>query len=114
MMPNTLEAVLGAFAQGRLDGVAEHFAEDGTYREAGKPAIVGRPAIAAEFARFASSGAPFRFTVDEVIANLGSACVVYRFSMAEGAGQPWRERAGCATVHLDRRGQITEWREYEG
>jgi ketosteroid isomerase-like protein len=114
VLRETLEAVLGTFVQGRVDGVAEHFAEAAVYREARKPAIVGRPAIAAQFARFAASGVPFRFTVDDVIASDARACIVYRFSTPGGDGEPWRERAGCATVHIDRRGQITEWREYEG
>jgi ketosteroid isomerase-like protein len=111
---DTLAEVLGAFARGSVDGVAERFAEDGAYHEARKPAIHGRDAIAAEFARFARTGVAFRFTVDEVLASAGRACVVYRFATPGGEGEPWRERAGCATVRFDERGQIAEWREYEG
>ena len=114
MSQETLEAVLGAFARGRLDGVAERFADEAAFREARKPPIVGRDAIAAEFARYASTGVPFRFAVDDVIASADRACVVYRFATPGGQGESWRERAGCATVRFDERGQIAEWREYEG
>lgn len=114
MPGTTLAAVLEGFARGSLAGVAERFAEDGTYREARKAPIRGRAAIAAEFARFAASGVAFRFEVDDVLENGDRACVVYRFAVPEGTGEPWRERAGCATVRFDRRGLIAEWREYEG
>jgi ketosteroid isomerase-like protein len=110
----TLASVLDTFARGELSGVAERFAEHGAYREARKPPIEGRAAIAAEFARFAASGVPFRFTVDDVIASADRACVVYRFATPGGTGEPWRERAGCAIVRFDECGQIAEWREYEG
>jgi nuclear transport factor 2 (NTF2) superfamily protein len=110
----TLATVLDAFARRELDGVAAAFAEDGAYREARKPAIQGRSAIAAEFARYAASGRPYRFEVDDVIADTYRACVVYRFATPGGDGEPWRERAGCATIRFDERGQIAEWREYEG
>jgi len=110
---DTLSAVLGAFARGTVDGVAERFADDGTYSEPRKAPIRGRAAIAAEFARFAD-GVPFRFQVDHVLASGDRACVVYRFAIPGGDGEPWRERAGCATVRFDERGQIAEWREYDG
>jgi ketosteroid isomerase-like protein len=111
-----LVSVLDALARGELTGVAARFAEDGAYREARKPPVLGRAAIAAEFARFAAAGVPFRFEVDDVIASTDRACVIYRFatSPAEGDGRSWRERAGCATVRFDGSGQIAEWREYEG
>jgi ketosteroid isomerase-like protein len=110
----TLASVLDAFVRGELGGVADRFAEHAAYREARKPPIEGRAAIAAEFARFAASGVPFRFAVDDVIASADRACVVYRFATPGGSGEPWRERAGCAIVHFDERGQIAEWREYDG
>ena len=113
MNGDALTAVLGAFSRGSVDGVASHFADDGAYREARKAPLCGRAAIAAEFARFAAAG-PFRFEVDEVIASGDRACVVYRFAVPGGAGEPWRERAGCATVRIDQQGRIAEWREYEG
>lgn len=77
-------------------------------------AVIGRDAIAAEFARFAARGVAFRFVVDDVIAGANGACVVYRFAVPGGSGEPWRERAQCAIVRFDEDGQITEWREYEG
>lgn len=113
-MTGALAPVLAQMERGALDGVSDRFSADGVYREARKPPIVGRAAIAAEFARFASSGVPFRFTVDDVIEAGARACVVYRFAVPEGAGGRWRERAGCAVVRFDERGEIAEWREYEG
>jgi ketosteroid isomerase-like protein len=110
----TLASVLGSFARGELGGVAERFAEHGAYREARKAPVRGRAAVAAEFARFAASGVPFRFEVDDVIVSADRACVVYRFVTPGGSGEPWRERAGCAIVRFDECGQIAEWREYDG
>jgi ketosteroid isomerase-like protein len=114
MSRRTLTALLDAFARADLAGAAASFAEDATYNEARKAAVRGRAAIEAEFARFEATGIPFRFTVDEVIAEGTRACVVFRFAVGGGDGEPWRERAGCATVRFDERGQIHEWREYEG
>ncbi len=114
MSAQTLASVLDAFARGEPAAAAAGFAEHGTYREARKPAIGGRAAIAEEFARFAASGVPYRFEVDDVIASADRACVVYRFAVPGGAGEPWRERAGCAIVRFDACGQIAEWREYDG
>jgi limonene-1,2-epoxide hydrolase len=109
-----LANVLAAFARGDLGAAAAGFAELATFREMRKPAVHGRAAIAAHFARFAASGAAWEFLVDDVIADGGRACVVYRFRAGEGDGKGRRERAGCALVRLDGRGQIAEWREYEG
>ena len=114
MNGDTLAAVLDAFARGTVDGVAARFADEGTYREVRKPVVRGRAAIAAAFARFAATGIPFRFEVDDVLASGDRACVVYRFAAPGGTGEPWRERAGCATVRFDQAGLIAEWREYEG
>jgi ketosteroid isomerase-like protein len=108
-----LTTVLDAFTRGSPADALSSFAEDATYVEARKEAIRGRAAIAAEFARFGAAGVPYRFTVDEVIADGDRACVVYRFAVATGDREAWRERAGCAIVRFDRRGQIEEWREYE-
>lgn len=109
-----LTAVLAAFARGDLDAAAAGFAEHATYREARKPALEGRAAVAAHFARFAAAGATWRFSVDDVITDGDRACVVYRFVLSEGDGRGRLERAGCALVRLDGRGHIAEWREYEG
>ena len=114
MSSQTLRAVLDRFELGDVDGVAERFADDGIYREARKAPTRGRAAIADEFARFAASGVPFRFAVESVIEDGSRACVEYRFAVPGGEGGAWRERAGCATVRLDERDQIAEWREYEG
>ncbi|HWT06433.1 MAG TPA: nuclear transport factor 2 family protein [Xanthomonadales bacterium] len=109
-----LATVLAAFARGDLGAAAAGFGEHATYREARKPALEGQAAVAAHFARFAASGASWAFRVDDVIADGDRACVVYRFEVPEGDGKRRLERAGCALVRLDRRGQIAEWREYEG
>ena len=109
-----LAAVLAAFARGDLSAAATGFGEHAVYREARKPALVGQAAVAAHFARFAASGAAWTFCVDDVIADGDRACVVYRFEVAEGNGKGRLERAGCALVRLDGRGQIAQWREYEG
>jgi len=114
VVPTALATVLDLFTAGEVDGAAESFAEDATYHEPRKPPIRGRAAIAAEFARFAATGVPFRIVVDDVFADGKSACVVYRFQVAGGEGEPWRERAGCATVRFDEGGRIAAWREYEG
>ncbi|HEV3087758.1 MAG TPA: nuclear transport factor 2 family protein [Candidatus Elarobacter sp.] len=110
---DTLATLLDAFGHRDLAGAVGCFAEDGAYREPRKPALVGRDAIAAHFARFAAAGRDWRFEVDAVISDGRSACVVYRFA-AEGGGDRGRERAGCATVRFDEHGRIAEWREYEG
>jgi limonene-1,2-epoxide hydrolase len=109
-----LGTVLAAFARGDLAAAAAGFGEHATYREARKPALEGRAAVAAHFARFAASGTVWRFVVDDVIADGARACVAYRFALCEGDGTTRLERAGCALVRLDGRGQIAEWREYEG
>ncbi len=108
-----LANVLDAFARRDLAAAAAEFAEDATYREARKPAVHGRAAVAAHFARYAASATAWEFLVDDVIAQGERACVVYRFAV-EGDGEARLERAGCALVRLDLRGHIAEWREYEG
>ncbi len=110
----TLADVLDAFARGDLSAAATGFAEHAAYREPRKAAVHGRAAIAAHFARFAAAGVVWTFHVDDVIAEGDRACVVYRFRTAEGEDHARLERAGCALVRLDGRGQIAEWREYEG
>jgi len=110
----SLASVLTAFARGDLSAAAAGFAEHAVYREARKPALRGQAAVAAHFARFAASGAAWRFDVDDVIADGDRACVVYRFAVPGGNGEAWAERGGCALVRLDEHGQIAEWREYEG
>ena len=112
--PGALASVLDAFARGDLAVAAAGFAEHAVYREARKPALHGRAAVAAHFARFGTSGIAWTFHLDDVIADAGRACVAYRFAMTEGDGKGRLERAGCALVRLDERGQIAEWREYEG
>ncbi|HEY0613252.1 MAG TPA: nuclear transport factor 2 family protein [Candidatus Elarobacter sp.] len=114
MVPESLAAVLDAFVRGDLAAASDRFASGAAYREPRKPPVVGHAAIAERFARFAARGVPYRFDVDDVLVNGGRACVVYRFAEPGGEGQPWRERAGCATVRFDERGLIAEWREYEG
>lgn len=113
MSADALATVLDAFARRDLGAAAACFATDATYREARREPIVGRAAIAAHFAHFAAGTAAWHFEAGEVIRNGARACVVYRFSASGGEGGPWRERAGCAVVRLDERGEISEWREYQ-
>lgn len=108
-----LARALDAFARGAQAEALASFAPDALYREAHRAPLRGREAVAAHFARFAAAGPDWRFTVDDVIAQDERACVVYRFAMSEGPGEPVRERAGCATVRLDGSGLIAEWLEYE-
>jgi ketosteroid isomerase-like protein len=108
-----LARALDAFTRGAPAEALTAFAADALYREPRKTPLRGRDAIAAHFARFAAAGTDWRFTVDDVIAQGGKACVIYRFAMSEGPGKPVRERAGCATVRLDGSELIAEWREYE-
>jgi ketosteroid isomerase-like protein len=114
MIPPYLQSMLDAFREHDLMRAGECFALDAVYRELRREPVCGRAAITEHFARFTASGIAWQFAVDDVIVSGDRACVVYRFTMAEGAGRPGRERAGCAVVHLDARGQIAEWREYEG
>jgi limonene-1,2-epoxide hydrolase len=109
-----LASVLAAFARGDLSAAAAGFAEHATYREVRKPALHGQAAVAGHFAQFAASGVAWEFLVDDVVVDGARACVVYRFRTGEGDGKGRLERAGCALVRLDGRGQIAEWREYEG
>ena len=109
-----LRTLLEAFERGDLSVVTDCFCEDATYREARRAPLCGRAAIGQHFARWTSSGVPWRFTVDEVIEAGRRACVVYTFAVGGGAGEPWRERAGCALVRFGERSLIAEWREYEG
>ncbi|HEX3465889.1 MAG TPA: nuclear transport factor 2 family protein [Candidatus Elarobacter sp.] len=114
MIPLALATVLDLFTAGELDGAAASFSEDATYQEPRKAPIRGREAIAAEFARYAEGGVPFRVEVEELIVDGNRACVAYTFKTGGGEGQPWRERAGCATVRFDEGGRIAAWREYDG
>ncbi len=113
-MSAVLRTLLDAFSAGDLAAAAACFADEGRYREAHEPPVTGREAIASHFARYDASGVPWRFEVGEIFEHAESACVVYRFAVGGGDGQPWRERAGCATVRYGERGLIAEWREYEG
>lgn len=108
-----LACVLDAFARRAPAEALAAFAADALYQEARKAPLRGRDAIGSHFARFAAAGRDWRFVVDDVIAQDRRACVIYRFGVSEGQGEPVRERAGCATVRLDDRGLIAEWREYE-
>jgi ketosteroid isomerase-like protein len=109
-----LEPLLEAFARGALDEAVGCFSEDAVYREPRKPAVHGRAAIAEHFADYAASARSWRFLLDEVFHQGPRVCVSYRFATREGDQGPWSERAGCAIVRVDGRGQIALWREYEG
>jgi uncharacterized protein (TIGR02246 family) len=91
---------------------AAFFAETASYHESGREPIVGRDRIAEHFTRFFRDGPPWRFEIDDVVADGTRAALIYRFSV-KGDGIPWRERAGCAWVRLHD-GLIEEWREFHG
>ena len=107
------EALAGLFAAWRNGDAlrsAAYFAQDGTYREAGREGVVGREAIVAHFTRFFRDGPRFEFLPDETIVEGERAAVRYRFRIA-GPGDRWHETHGCAFV-LFGDGTIREWREY--
>lgn len=114
MIPEALRRMLDAFSRNDLAGSVDCFAVDAIYREPKKEPVRGRDAIARWFEAFQRSGIAWRFEVDDTIVEGARACVVYRFLMAGGDGEAWRERAGCATVRFDADGNIAEWREYSG
>jgi ketosteroid isomerase-like protein len=111
---NPLETLLEAFARGALDEAVACFAVDAVYREPRKPALHGRDAIAAHFAVQSARARAWRFLLEETFTSGAHACVTYRYATREGTGEAWSERAGCAVVRVDERGEIALWREYEG
>lgn len=111
---NILADVLEAFATGDLGRAAACFAEHAVYREAARDPLNGKAVIAAHFRRFGTSGAAWKFVLQDVLRDGDRACVLYRFATAGGAAEPWHERDGCATVRFDKGGLIAEWREYQG
>lgn len=113
-MSPALRNLLEAFAARDLRRAADCFQAEATYQEARSAPVVGRAAIAAHFAAFASSGVDWHFAVDDVTVDGDRARVAYRFTMAKGDGSALRERAGVALVHMGgAHGLIAEWREYE-
>ena len=108
-----LRNLLDAFTARDLRRAVECFEGEATYQEARSAPVVGRDAIAAHFAAFASSGADWHFAVDDVRADGDAVRVSYRFMMAKGEGEARRERAGVALVQMSVHGLIAEWREYE-
>ncbi len=109
----TLQSLIDAWRVGDALRAAAHFDLAGRYAEAGREALVGRDALVGHFTRFFRDGPRWRLEVDDMLLDGDRACVIYRFSV-EGAGQVWRERAGCATVTFEPSGAIAHWREYEG
>jgi len=109
-----LETLLAAFTAGDLVAAAACFAPAASYREAGRAAISGAPAIGAHFARFAQRARGWRFAVDDVLVDGSRACVVFRYAANEGTAGECNERAGCAVLDMDPAGFIESWREYEG
>ena len=114
MSAPALAAALAAFERGDVESALPRFSKNCVYREPHKEPLVGRDAIAAHWNAFVTTGVRWRFNVDRVIAEGDAACVVYRFAIAKGEGDAWRERAGCAVIRIGARGLIEEWREYDG
>ena len=107
----SIEELVGAWQSGDALRASAFFAQDATYHESGREPVLGRDAIAAYFARFFRDGPPWRFEIDDVLADGDRAAVTYRFSMQrEGR---WETREGCALVRREG-GLIAAWREYHG
>lgn len=105
-----IEELVSAWQSNDALRACAFFAPDAVYREPGHEDFVGRDAIFAHFQRFFRDGPPWRFEVDDVIAESDRAAVSYRFAM-KAANGAWHERAGCALVRrVD--GLVAEWREY--
>ena len=108
----SLERRFAAWRGGDALVAGAHFAEDGTYREASREPILGRPAIVTHFTKFFRDGPRWEFHTDDVIVERDRAAVRYRFAIVSPEGARV-ERSGCALVTF-RDGTILEWREYEG
>ena len=111
-MQALIEELVAAWQANDALRACAFFAPDGLYHEAGREPILGRDAIFAHFQRFFRDGPPWRFEVDEILAEGDRAAVGFHFSI-KGAAGDWRERAGCALVRRSG-GLITQWREYQG
>ena len=111
-LADVVTGLLDAWRTGDAHRSAAYFAPDGVYHEAGQEPIVGRDGIYEHFVRFFRDGPRWRIDVDEVIGGEERGAVLYTFAV-EGAGNAWRERAGCAVVIL-RGGLVGLWREYQG
>jgi len=107
-----LESLFADWRRGDALRSAAHFALDGAYREAGRPAIVGRDAIVAHFTAFFRDGPRWEFYPDETLVEGDRAAIKYRFAVVSPEGARL-ERSGCAFVTFAD-GTIVEWREYEG
>ena len=114
VLVTSLATVLACFERGDVTDALPAFSEHCVYREPGKEPVIGRTALAAHWNAFVASGVRWRFFVDGIIAEGRRACVIYRFGVARGEADAWRERAGCAVVQFDAHDTIEEWREYDG
>ena len=111
-MREHIEELIAAWQTNDALRACAFFAVDGVYAESDRDPVVGREAILLHFQRFFRDGPPWKFAVEEIIAEGDRAAVAYRFSVKGEAGE-WRERAGCAlVVRID--GLIVQWREYQG
>ena len=107
-----IEELVSAWKTYDAHRASAFFASEGIYLESGREPIQGRDAIFAHFQRFFRDGPPWRFEIDDIVAEDDRAAVSYRFFIKGSTGQ-WQERAGCALVRREA-GLIAYWREYHG
>lgn len=107
-----IEELVAAWRTNDAYRASAFFTLDATYSEPGREPLKGREAILEHFRRFFRDGPPWRFDVDEIVAEGNRAAVAYRFAV-KTSGDDWDERAGCALVRCEG-GLIEHWREYYG
>ncbi len=107
---NLIDELVAAWEVNDAYRASAFFAENGSYHESGRAPHVGREAILAHFRKFFRDGPPWKFEVDEVIAEGDRAAIAYRFAVKTATGE-WTERAGCAIVRRSG-GLIEYWREF--
>jgi len=107
-----LDGLIGAWKTGDAHRAGAFFTEDAVYQEAKHDPIVGREALVAHFVRFFRDGPLWRFEPEDLIVPDERAALSYRYAI-KGEGESWRERAGCAMIHVNG-GLVARWREYEG
>ena len=107
------ERLFAAWRAGDVAAALRDFTPDAIYHEAGKVPLRGRETIAEHWSAFFTSDRIWRFDVGEIFGDASGERWVVTFTWAMQVDGAWRERPGCAVVHL-RDGAIKQWREYAG